>query len=342
MPTSSAHRRTRPARTVRLEGEAPDRVVNGTMLLPGLGSTELQTQRLAITRRPTVERPTTAINRLAWTTYCQNVGARTIASPLNATPTVTTPITVPMMWNSESRSATDPRRAAVKALSSQSSCSKAMAWTHSWVTPETSSICPAGVRNKQLITLNLRTKRGAAIMKQICAQFDVVIENLRPGTLEKWSLGFEQLSARDPGLILARIPGFGQTGPYVRRPGYAAVGQATGRRTGRPGRGRGRTPGLRPWSAVALTSRSSFPPDRQAAKTPAGMANASVISGARNASSMPTGRRSASTSVTDWLVRRDVPRSPVNRWPSHRNYCTKGWSSPSCWWMAATCSSVAF
>jgi len=87
---------------------------------------------------------------------------------------------------------------------------------------------PIQVRNKKLISLNLRSERGAELMRDLCARTDVVIENFRPGTLERWGLGYDELSARNPGLILARISGFGQTGPYARRPGYAAVGEAMG------------------------------------------------------------------------------------------------------------------
>ena len=83
-------------------------------------------------------------------------------------------------------------------------------------------------RNKKLVTANLRTPEGADIFTRLCDTCDVVVENFRPGTLEKWGLGYDRLSSSNPGLILARISGYGQTGPYASRPGYAAVGEAMG------------------------------------------------------------------------------------------------------------------
>ena len=83
-------------------------------------------------------------------------------------------------------------------------------------------------RNKKLVTLDLRTARGQEIFLTLCGRCDVVVENFRPGTLEKWNLGFDALSQANEGLILARISGFGQTGPYSQRPGFAAVAEAMG------------------------------------------------------------------------------------------------------------------
>lgn len=76
-------------------------------------------------------------------------------------------------------------------------------------------------RNKASLTLNLRTPEGVDIFKQLAAQSDVVCENFRPGTLEKWGLGWDVLSAINPGLILLRVSGYGQDGPYRDRPGFA-------------------------------------------------------------------------------------------------------------------------
>ena len=83
-------------------------------------------------------------------------------------------------------------------------------------------------RNKKLVTLDLRRQRGQELFRGLCGRSDVVVENFRPGTLEGWGLGFETLAGVNPGLILARISGFGQTGPYRRRPGFAAVAESMG------------------------------------------------------------------------------------------------------------------
>jgi formyl-CoA transferase len=83
-------------------------------------------------------------------------------------------------------------------------------------------------RNKKCVTLNLRVAEGQRIARELAKKVDVVIENFRPGTLEKWGLGYEELKKENPGLILARISGYGQTGPYAQRPGFAAVAEAFG------------------------------------------------------------------------------------------------------------------
>jgi crotonobetainyl-CoA:carnitine CoA-transferase CaiB-like acyl-CoA transferase len=83
-------------------------------------------------------------------------------------------------------------------------------------------------RNKKCVTLNLRVAEGQKIARELAKRVDVVIENFRPGTLEKWGLGFEELKKENPKLILARISGYGQTGPYAQRPGFAAVAEAFG------------------------------------------------------------------------------------------------------------------
>ncbi|MCJ0977445.1 CoA transferase [Rhodococcus sp. ARC_M12] len=83
-------------------------------------------------------------------------------------------------------------------------------------------------RNKKSITVDLRTAEGQAVAKRLIAQADIVVENFRPGTLEKWGLGYEELSAANPGLILARVSGYGQTGPYSSRAGYGSIGEAMG------------------------------------------------------------------------------------------------------------------
>ena len=83
-------------------------------------------------------------------------------------------------------------------------------------------------RNKQSVTLNLRSQEGQALARKLIAGADVLVENFRPGALEKWGLGYDVLSADNPGLVMARVSGFGQTGPYAQRAGYALVGEAMG------------------------------------------------------------------------------------------------------------------
>jgi crotonobetainyl-CoA:carnitine CoA-transferase CaiB-like acyl-CoA transferase len=93
-------------------------------------------------------------------------------------------------------------------------------------------------RNKRCITLDLATGDGQALARRLAARADVLIENFRPGTMERWSLGPERLQAENPGLVYARISGFGQSGPYSARPGYASVCEAFGglrHLTGNPG-----------------------------------------------------------------------------------------------------------
>ncbi len=83
-------------------------------------------------------------------------------------------------------------------------------------------------RNKKSVGLDLRQPEGQAIAKALIAQADVVIENFRPGAMEKWGLSYEQLSADNPKLVMARVSGFGQTGPYAKRAGYGLIGEAMG------------------------------------------------------------------------------------------------------------------
>lgn len=87
---------------------------------------------------------------------------------------------------------------------------------------------PVIARNKKCVTLNLRDAEGQALLKRLVAQADVLIENFRPGTMEKWGLGYAELAAVNPRLIMARVSGFGQTGPYARRAGYGSIGEAMG------------------------------------------------------------------------------------------------------------------
>ncbi|MBF0562646.1 MAG: CoA transferase [Alphaproteobacteria bacterium] len=83
-------------------------------------------------------------------------------------------------------------------------------------------------RNKKSVTLDLRSKDGARLFKKLCAESDIVCENFRPGTLEKWGLGYEVLAKDNPGLIMLRVSGYGQDGPYRDRPGFARIAHAVG------------------------------------------------------------------------------------------------------------------
>jgi len=94
-------------------------------------------------------------------------------------------------------------------------------------------------RGKKSVVLDLRTPEGRADVARLAAECDVLIENFKPGTLEKWGLGFEELSRTNPGLIMLRISGYGQTGPYRDLPGFAVVAEAMGgmrHLMGEPGR----------------------------------------------------------------------------------------------------------
>ena len=81
-------------------------------------------------------------------------------------------------------------------------------------------------RNKRAITADLSSPGGRDVLLALAATADVVIENFRPGTLERWGLGYEQLAERNPGLVLARVSGFGQVGPYRGRPGFGTLAEA--------------------------------------------------------------------------------------------------------------------
>lgn len=83
-------------------------------------------------------------------------------------------------------------------------------------------------RNKKSVAIDLKAPEGQEIIRQLVAEVDVVIENFRPGTLEKWSIGWPELSRINPKLVMVRISGFGQTGPYRDRPGFGAIGEAMG------------------------------------------------------------------------------------------------------------------
>jgi formyl-CoA transferase len=81
-------------------------------------------------------------------------------------------------------------------------------------------------RNKRSVTCDLRKPEGQEIVRRLAARSDIAIENFRPGALEKWRLGWEELSRANPKLVLVRISGYGQSGPYRERPGFAAIAEA--------------------------------------------------------------------------------------------------------------------
>jgi formyl-CoA transferase len=83
-------------------------------------------------------------------------------------------------------------------------------------------------RNKKSLTLNLKDPEAVAIARRLCAQADIVIENFRPGVMEKLGLGWETLRTENPGLVMVRLSGFGQTGPMAQQPGFGAIGESMG------------------------------------------------------------------------------------------------------------------
>jgi len=87
---------------------------------------------------------------------------------------------------------------------------------------------PVQGRNKKCVTLNLRHERGQELLLRLVEHSDVVVENFRPGTLERWNLGYDRMSEVNPRVVLARVSGYGQTGPYAERAGFASVSEAMG------------------------------------------------------------------------------------------------------------------
>jgi len=86
----------------------------------------------------------------------------------------------------------------------------------------------AQARNKKSVTVNLKHPEGQEIVRAIACNCDIVVENFRPGALEKWGLGYERLAADNPGLVMVRLSGYGQSGPYRDQPGFGAIGEAMG------------------------------------------------------------------------------------------------------------------
>ncbi|WP_163528928.1 CaiB/BaiF CoA transferase family protein [Halobacillus ihumii] len=83
-------------------------------------------------------------------------------------------------------------------------------------------------RNKKSITVDLKSEEGQEIIKSLVQECDILIENFRPGTLEKWNLGYEELSSINPGLVMVRVSGYGQTGPYRDKAGFGSIGESMG------------------------------------------------------------------------------------------------------------------
>lgn len=87
---------------------------------------------------------------------------------------------------------------------------------------------PVIARNKKSVTVNLRVAEGQKLIRELARRTDFVLENFRPGTMEKWKLGYEELSKVNKGLIMIRVSGYGQTGPYSNRAGFGSIGEAMG------------------------------------------------------------------------------------------------------------------
>lgn len=87
---------------------------------------------------------------------------------------------------------------------------------------------PAIARNKRSVAVDLRDERGRDVVRAIAGQVDVVLENFKPGTLERWGLGYEALAATNPAVVLVHVSGYGQTGPRAHEPGFGAIGEAVG------------------------------------------------------------------------------------------------------------------
>ena len=87
---------------------------------------------------------------------------------------------------------------------------------------------PVVGRNKKAVTLDMRQAEGQALLRELVAKADFLLENVRPGTMEKWGCGYEDLAKINPRLIMIRVSGFGQTGPYAKQAGFGAIGEAMG------------------------------------------------------------------------------------------------------------------
>jgi formyl-CoA transferase len=86
----------------------------------------------------------------------------------------------------------------------------------------------AQARNKKSIAIDLKAAEGQAVVRKLASGADIFVENFRPGTMEKWGLGYDALSRENPGLVMVRLSGFGQSGPYKDKPGFGAIGESMG------------------------------------------------------------------------------------------------------------------
>src|SRR4051795_11827636 len=100
--------------------------------------------------------------------------------------------------------------------------------TWSFVTEHGSLWAMTQSRNKQSVAIDLRTAEGREIVRKLAIESQIVIENFRPGRMEEWGLGFENLAKENPALVMVRISGFGQTGPYSHRPGFGNIAESMG------------------------------------------------------------------------------------------------------------------
>jgi len=87
---------------------------------------------------------------------------------------------------------------------------------------------PVIARNKKSVEINAREREGQELIRALAAEADILLENFRPGTMEKWGLGYDELSRVNPRLVMIRVSGYGQTGPYAGKAGYGAIGEAMG------------------------------------------------------------------------------------------------------------------
>src|SRR5215204_2698065 len=118
---------------------------------------------------------------------------------------------------------------------------------------------PIIARNKKSVTINLREEEGQNLARQLISEADVVVENFRPGTLERWGLGYEDLREINAGLVMVRVSGYGQTGPYKDQAGFGSIGAGTAlyNREARSGRGQMVDVGI--YEAVLALMESTIP-----------------------------------------------------------------------------------
>ncbi|MEX0960459.1 MAG: CaiB/BaiF CoA-transferase family protein [Burkholderiales bacterium] len=114
-------------------------------------------------------------------------------------------------------------------------------------------------RNKKSVTVNLKSEEGQEIVRRLIGEADILVENFRPGTLEKWGLGWEQLSLHNPGLVMVRLSGYGQDGPYAQRAGFGAIGALMALRHREVNDGRGQVIDVALYESVFSLMESLLP-----------------------------------------------------------------------------------